>query len=406
MRRVVITGAGAVTPVGYNFDESWKSVKLGVSGIREITRIEVADLECKAAGEIRSFNPELYLTAKEINFTDPFAGYAIGAAADAIESAGLRADKDRLSRAGIIVGSSRGGITTLESFFTKMVLHNGRSRPSPHIMHSTSISAAATHAALKFGIHGHCLGISNACSSGTNAIGESFRMIRAGLAEIIIAGGTEAPICRSCIEAYGASGVLSASGPEEASRPFDSGRDGFVLAEGACMLVLEELDSAIKRKAPIFGEIIGYGNVCDAFHSTRPTAEGEVRAIAAALKDAGISTFDVDYVNAHGTSTILGDRVEALAVNNLFGDIRVPISSIKSMTGHMLAASGAFETACTIMSVREGFIPATVNTRKIDSACPVNVITTPTTLSLETAITNSFGFGGANAVLVIKKYHD
>ena len=259
---------------------------------------------------------------------------------------------------------------------------------------------AASHIAQKIGIKGPCLGISNACASGTNAIGEAFRMIRYGQAGLILAGGTDAPLCGFCIQGYGSSGALS----RNFSRPFDRERDGFVLAEGACVLVLEEYSAALKRNARIYGEIIGYSNTTDAFHITKPDMEGEARAMLTALEDAGIEPAMVDYINAHGTSTLIGDKTEAAAIKKVFKDrCDVPVSSIKSMTGHMLAASGAFETACTVMSIQEGVIPPTINISGKDPECDINVITEKTEITMDIAISNSFGFGGVNAVLVLKK---
>ncbi len=395
-----------MTPLAATFDKSWESVNQGLSGISTISRLSDTKLKWKAAGEVRDLKRDSYLSAKESNCIDPFALFAIVAAREAIESAGLISKKTNyLSQAGIIIGSSRGGITTLEKEFMKISSRpDSHVRLSPFLMPMSTISSAAAVAAMQLGIKGHCLSISNACCSGTNAIGEAFRMIRSGLSKVLIAGGAEAPLCRLCIEGYGSSGALSKSNPEEASCPFDVRRNGFVLAEGACILVLEELESALQRKVPIIGEIIGYGNTCDASHPTKPSVEGEIMAMKAALHDAGISASDVDYVNAHGTSTILGDKVEAQAIKNVFGKTMVPVSSVKSMTGHMLAASGAFETACTAMSLKEGFIPATINTRNLDPQCAINLITEPTKASLDIAVTNSFGFGGLNAVLVLKRF--
>ncbi len=404
MNRVVITGIGSVTPLGGTFESSWDSVRSGRSGICKITKINSAGLKLKAAGEICDFRQHSYLSTKEFNFVDPFTVYAIAAAGEAVKSAGLLSNTDCLSPAGIVIGSSRGGISTLEKELLKIASNKGRVRVSAHVMPSSTISSAASYVAMKLGIRGHCLGISSACASGTNAIGESFRMIRSGTASVILAGGAEAPLCMSCIEGYGAAGALSRTEPADASRPFDVKRDGFVPAEGACVMVLEDLGSALGRNAPILGEIIGYGNACDAFHPTRPSCEGEVRAMLSALKDAEMSSRDIDYVNAHGTSTILGDKVEARAINNLFGNRDIPVSSVKSMTGHMLAASGAFEAACTAMSLNEGFIPATINTETVDPECPIDLITSPVSMPLKVAITNSFGFGGVNAVLVLRKY--
>ncbi len=406
MKRVVITGIGAVTPLGLNYKDSWDAVKEGRSGISEVSKVVDARFKWRSAGEVRNMQPDRYLSKKEANFVDPFTLYAVAAASEALETSGLSIEgKTDLAKAGIIVGSSRGGISTIEKGFCRMTSKRNDSclRLSPHLMPATTIGAAASYVAMKLGIKGHCLGISNACSSGSNAIGEAFRLIRNGTASIVFAGGAEAPLCRLCIEGYGAAGALSRSNPDNASRPFDNNRDGFVPAEGACILVLEEMQSALKRNAPIFGEVIGYSNSCDAFHLTRPSAAGEMRAIRDALADAGISAADVDYINAHGTSTKIGDMVEAQAIRLVFGKKEVPVSSIKSMTGHMLGASGAFETACTAMSIKEGIIPPTINTRDIDRECDINLVTTATRARIEIAITNSFGFGGVNAVLVLKK---
>ncbi len=406
MKRVVITGIGAVTPLGLNFNDSWAAVKEGRSGVSEISKVIDAPLRWRSVGEVRNLQTDRYLSKKEANFVDPFTLYAVAATSEALEASGLSTGgKADLGNAGIIVGSSRGGISTIEKQFYRLVSSRSASHIhlSAHLMSSTTIGAAASYVAMKLGIRGHCLGISNACSSGSNAIGEAFRLIRNGTASIAFAGGTEAPLCRLCIEGYGAAGVLSKSKPEDASRPFDKNRDGFVPAEGASILVLEEMQSALKRNAPIFAEIIGYSNVCDALHQTKPSVEGEVRAIRAALADAEISEREVGYVNAHGTSTVIGDIVEAKAIRSVFGKKEVPVSSIKSMSGHMLGASGAFEAACTAMSIKEGIIPPTTNTSDIDPECKINLITTTAHASINIALPDSFGFGGVNAVLVLKK---
>ncbi len=325
-----------------------------------------------------------------------------------------------LSSAGVIIGSSRGGITTIEQaiikqensgFRIKTVENPNSQLPtpnfhlSPYIMPSTSINMASSYVAQKLGIRGYCLGISNACSSGANAIGEAYRLIKSGYDGPVFAGGTEAPICRLCIEGYGVSGALSKINDASASRPFDKTRDGFVLAEGACVLVLENYESALKRGAKIYGEIIGYGNTTDAFHQTRPSAEGEARAIGLAMEEAGMSPEDVDYINAHGTSTPLGDKAETEAIKLALGKraYEIPISSVKSMTGHMLAASGAFEAAVTLMTIREGIVTPTINLKTRDPECDLNYITETMKSDINTAISNSFGFGGVNAVLVFRR---
>jgi len=400
MKRIAITGIGAVTPLDNSFTGSWNSIKSGISGIRHSTKVLFRNEKTYPAGEINNLQTGRYLTAKELNYADLFSIYAVAAALEAFESSGLaKGCRNELERAGIIVGSSRGGITTLERECRK----GSATRLSPHLMPVTTVNAAAFHIAASLGLGGHCLGISNACSSGTNAIGEAFRMIRSGLASIVIAGGSEAPLCRLCFKGYASAGALSDSPPDCASRPFDRDRDGFVLAEGACMLVLEEMQLALARQAEIYGEIIGYANICDALHLTKPSAAGEIRAIEGVLADAGISAGDVDYINAHGTSTPLGDKAEACAISGVFGNYRVPVSSIKSMTGHMLAASGAFEVACSAMSLREGCIPPTINTCHVDPECGINLVTAPTPATIETAIINSFGFGGVNSAVAIKK---
>ncbi len=404
MKRVVITGIGAVTPLAVGFSKSWESVKQGHSGIERIGELS-GSMKWKAAGSIKNLRNDCFMTKKELKFSDPFMVYAVAAAMEAADNAGFSAEnKKNLTNAGVIIGSSRGGISTLERSIMKMAsgMTDSHLRISPFVMPASTVSAAASQVAMKIGINGYCLGISNACASGTNAIGEAFRLIRNGHQQIILAGGSEAPLCPTCIEGYGAAGALSKAAPENASRPFDVLRDGFVLAEGACVLVLEELESARLRKAQVIGEIIGYGNMCDASHITKPSGDGEVRAITAALDDAQVYASDIDYVNAHGTSTPVGDRVEAEAIKKIFGS--VPVSSVKSMTGHMLAASGPFEAACTAMSIKEGFITPTINTSNIDPACEINLITQPAEASLDVALTSSFGFGGVNAILVLRKY--
>lgn len=409
MRRVVITGIGAVTPLANNFKDSWSLVKKGLSGIRNISKFDASDLPWKVAGEVKKFNPELYLSKKECLKFDPFVHYAVAASSMAIEDSGLLKSKIRNSKfeidnAGVIIGSSRGGITTIEKEFQKLcssrfTIHG--SRLSPYLMPTTTISMAASYVAQKLGIKGHCSGISNACASGANAIGEAYRLIRHGYADLMVAGGSEAPICRLCVEGYGASGALSKIDNPSASSPFDKKRDGFVIAEGACILILEDLESALNRNAHIYAEIIGYSNTTDSYHITKPEINGEARAMNAAIIDAGITAEDVDYINAHGTSTPLGDKVEAQAIKSIFGQ-SIPVSSIKSITGHMLAASGAFEAACTAMSIEDEIIPPTINITEKDHECDINVITEKKDAEIKIAVTNSYGFGGVNAVLILK----
>jgi 3-oxoacyl-[acyl-carrier-protein] synthase II len=375
-----------------------------LSGIGPVTRFDAGDLPWRSAGEVKGFNADACLSAKEQRRLDLFAVYAIAAAVMAVEDAGLVGRPDYLVSGGVIIGSGRGGISTLETAYNRGA-RNGRKRVTPHLMPATTVSAASSYAAWKLGMRGHCLGISNACASGTSAIGEAYRMIRCGYAGPIIAGGSEAPVCRVCFEGYGAAGALSKNEGPFASRPFDRARDGFVPAEGACVLVLEEMEEALKRGAAIIGEVAGYAGSCDAYHQTRPSAEGQARAMLAAVGDAGLTPGDIDYVSAHATSTPLGDRVEAEALGRAFGEKAafVPVTAVKSMTGHMLAASGALEAAFAAMSLRERVIPPTVNLDEQDEECGLNVVARQTSFEIKNAISGSYGFGGVNAVLVLRR---
>lgn len=408
MKRVVVTGIGAVSPLGNSFYESWETAKAGLSGIGPITKFDVSEIKWKVAGELKKFDAGKYLSQKEINRLDPFVHYAVAAAMMAVEDAGLlqTPNSKLLTSAGVIIGSSRGGISTIERSVGSLKRSNSSksSRLSAYLMPSTTISMAPSYVAQKLGIKGYCLGISNACASGTNAIGEAYRLIRSGYRSHVLCGGAEAPVCKVCVEGYGVAGALSEVNDSSASRPFDRTRDGFVIAEGACILVLEDYESAIERDAKIYGEIIGYGNTTDAFHQTVPIPEGEARAIKMALDEAGIEVHSL-YINAHGTSTPLGDKTETEAIKLVFGKdaYNIPVSSIKSMTGHMLAASGALESAFTLMSMNEGIIPPTINLKERDPDCDLDYVTQARKAEINFAISNSFGFGGVNAVLVFRK---
>lgn len=436
MNRVVITGIGAITPLGHTFNESWSAAKAAKSGIKPITKFDVSDLPWRFAGELKDFDAKTYLSQKETNRLDPFIQYAVAASIMAAEDAGLieRAESreqrvkwkkeksyeipkhDYLTSGGVVIGSSRGGISSIEKALLRKQnsepgtqstnRKSGNLRLSPYLMPSSTISMASSYVAQLLGIKGYCLGISNACASGANAIGEAYRLLKAGYRGPVIAGGSEAPVCRLCIEGYGVSGALSKINDSSASRPFDNKRDGFVLSEGACVIVIEDLNRAVKRSANIYAEIIGYGNTTDAFHQTRPDSEGEARAIETAMSEAGVVPSEVDYINAHATSTPLGDRVESEAIKKIFGNMSstIPFSAVKSMTGHMLAASGALEAAFTVMSIKEGIIPPTINLIEKDRNCDINVITETTEKKIKVALSNSFGFGGVNAVLVLKRF--
>jgi 3-oxoacyl-[acyl-carrier-protein] synthase II len=415
MNRVVVTGIGAVSPLGNSLHKCWEVAKTGLSGIALITRFDISEIKWKVAGELKGFDAQKYLSQKEINRLDPFVHYAVAAAMMAAEDAGLISSHlpfstrhSSLDSAGVIIGSSRGGISTIEKELQKKCLSgitHRASRISPYLMPSTTISMASSYIAQKLGIKGYCLGISNACASGTNAIGEAYRLIRSGYHGPVFCGGAEAPVCRICIEGYGESGALSQVNDSSASKPFDMTRDGFVLSEGACILVLENYEDALKRGARIYGEIIGYGNTTDAFHQTIPAQEGEAMAIKMAINEAGLKPEDIDFINAHGTSTPLGDKIETKAIKLSFGKraYQIPITSIKSLTGHMLAASGSLEAAFTLMSIDEGIIPPTINLKVRDPECDLDYATELRRAQIEYAISHSFGFGGVNAVLVMRK---
>ena len=416
MHRIAITGIGAVTPMGNTFHASWDAACRQRSGIAPVTRFSTSRIPWKVCGELKSFDPAPYLSAKETRRLDPFAQYAVEAACMAAEDAGLISvhsslitHHSSLHQGGVIIGSSRGGIGTIEKAISSQLSAVSYQREirrlSPYLMPSTTISMAASYTAQKLGLKEYCLGISNACTSGINAIGEAYRLIMAGFTGPVFAGGTDAPICRTCLEGYGIAGALSKIPDQSASRPFDRHRDGFVLSEGACVIVLEEYQAALKRGAKIYAEIIGYGNSVDAYHQTRPLAEGEARAMNSALSCAGIMPDDVELISSHGTSTPVGDMTECQAIHSVFGEraARIPVTAIKSMSGHMLAASGAFETACTSMAISQGTLLPTINLSEQDEKIRLTVVQETRSADIRIAVVNSFGFGGVNAVLVLKK---
>jgi 3-oxoacyl-[acyl-carrier-protein] synthase II len=398
MRRVVVTGIGAVSPLGASFRESWEAIKSASSGIGPISRFDARDLACRVAGEVRGFDPGRFLPKKDVARLDLFVHYAFAAARMAVEDAGL--GSEGLKRAGLIIGSSRGGIGMVEAALAK--------RPSAYVMSGSTVSMAASYTAQRLGVRGRTLGISNACASGANAVGEGMGLIRHGVCDVVLAGGAEAPVTRFCLKGYGVSGALSKAG---VSRPFDRKRDGFVLSEGAAVLVLEALESAGERGARVYGEVAGYGCSADAFHQTAPDRRGQAAAIRAVLEDAGLFPKDVDYVSAHATSTPLGDRVEAEAIRTVFEGARPPakerarppmVGAVKSMTGHLLGASGALEAAFALMGLKEGFLPHVANLQEPEFS--LDYVTEPGRANLETVISNSFGFGGVNAVLLFRRF--
>ena len=423
MRRVVITGIGAVTPLGYDIETTWGNLIEKKSGIDGITKFDPTGLPNRIAGELKGFIPEDYLNPKDILRLDPFVHYAVAAALMACEDAGfIRQEsggrgQERITKsvlpyapalksAGVIIGSSRGGITSMEKAMERHLLEG---KPfSAYLMSSSTINMASSCISMKLGTKGPAIGISTACASGTNAIGEGLRLIRDGETDIVLAGGAEASVCRLAVGGYGASGSLSGRNedPERASRPFDIKRDGFVISEGAGVVVLERLDHALNRNANIYAEVAGYGTSSDAFHQTQPESSGEADAMRRALKNADVETDEVDYINAHATSTLLGDKAEAEAITRVFDQHTkdIHVSSCKSMLGHMLGAAGAVEAAITALSVKRGIITPTINLQDPDPAIYLNYVTSAIEKNINVAVSNSFGFGGVNAVLVLRKY--
>ncbi|GAB4547732.1 MAG: beta-ketoacyl-ACP synthase II [Thermodesulfovibrionia bacterium] len=402
MRRVVITGIGVVTPLGNNAESTFANLTRGISGIGIITRFDTTGFPCRIAGEVKNLLIEDFIPPKDALRLDPFIHYAIASAIMAVEDAGLRSSE--LNPAGVIIGSSRGGIMSIERSLEEYLLR-GRAL-SAYLMSASTISMASSYIAMRLGIKGMTIGISTACASGTNAIGEAFRLIGQGEIDIAIAGGAEAPICRVAVGGYAGAGALSrrCDEPQKASRPFDKDRDGFVISEGAGVIILEELTHALERGARIYAEIIGYGRSSDAFHQTRPDSDGEAMAIKRAIDDAGVLPHEIGYINAHATSTPYGDKTEAEAIKKVFGRCvdDIPVSAFKSMLGHMLGASGAVETAMTAMAIYRGIIPPTINLDNPDPECRVNHVTSTMDREIKVAIKNSFGFGGVNAVLVLR----
>jgi 3-oxoacyl-[acyl-carrier-protein] synthase II len=412
MNRVVITGIGALTPLGSSMEASWEKITKGLSGIHGITRFDPSSCTTKIAGELKGFSPGTFIPGKDIIRLDDFVQYAAAAACMAAEDAGLLSGtssgvtgRSLPGETCVFIGSSRGGITRMENALERHLLEK---KPfSAYLMSSSTISMAASYISILFGTRGPAIGISTACASGTNAIGEAFRCIQRGETALALAGGAEAPLCGMAVGAYGATGALSRRNddPQRASRPFDRDRDGFVMSEGAGVLVLEELGNALKRGVRIYAEIAGYGTSSDAFHQTRPDSGGEALAIGRALDDANASGEDVDYINAHATATPLGDIAEAEAIRQVFGPRfeSIPVSSCKSVLGHMLGASGAVEAAITALSIEKGLLTPTTNLENPDPRCALHHVTSAMKCEVSTAISNSFGFGGVNAVLVLRR---
>lgn len=408
-RRVVITGLGAVTPLGLNITESWAAVRAGKCGIGSITQYDPAGQKVKLAAEVKGFDPEAYMTRQEAKRMGRFTQFAIAAAREALSSAGIEKGALDADRCGVIVSSGIGGQAITESEHSRG-LERGFDKVSPFYIPTAICNMAAGQIAIDAGFQGMCSCPVTACAGGSNAVGDAFHYVRDGYAEVMLCGGTEASVTPLAIGGFTSMKALTtAEDPSRASIPFDAERSGFVMGEGAAILVLEELEHAKKRGASIIAEIVGYGATCDAYHMTAPAPDGSggAKAMAMALWDGGAAAEEVGYINAHGTSTHLNDAGETAAVKTVFGEhaYKLAMSSTKSMTGHMLGAAGAVEAAFTALALRDGFLPATINYRTPDPECDLDIVPNiGREAEVRYALSNSLGFGGHNASLLFKRW--
>jgi len=403
---------GVVSPIGIGVEEFKKGLFSGKSGVRRITLFDPSSYRSQIAGEVRDFDPRKYLSPKEIKRMDRFTQFGMVAAEEAIRQAGINFEEEDTSRMGVLVGSGVGGLSTIEREEGNL-LRGGPQKVSPFLVPMLITDIASAQVAIRYRLSGPNLSISTACATGNHSIGEAFRVIQRGEADLMIAGGAEAAITPLGLAGFCSMRALSTRNeePEKASRPFDRERDGFVIGEGAGVVVLEELNRARKRGATILGEIIGFGMTADAYHITQPIQDGRgiKEAMLRALKDAGVSPREVDYINAHGTSTPLNDRIETQAIKDLFGEhaYRVPVSSTKSMTGHLLGATGGVELIACLLALNEGAIPPTINYENPDPECDLDYVPNKARkLNIKIVLSNSMGFGGHNAVLIVKKYEE
>ncbi|HAV42250.1 MAG TPA: beta-ketoacyl-[acyl-carrier-protein] synthase II [Acidobacteria bacterium] len=409
-RRVVITGNGLVSPLGVGIETNWEALLAGRSGIRTVTRFDITDFPVKIAGEVANFDVQQFIDKKEARKMDLFVHYAIAAADLAIKDAGIELARLEGENTGVYVGSGIGGLGSIEETH-RVLLEKGPSRVSPYFIIQTIINEASAHISIRYKARGPNMSNVTACSTGAHAIGESVRMIQFGLADRMIAGGAEAPITPLSLAGFSSMKALSERNnePEKACRPFDAQRDGFVMSEGAGLVLLEDLDSALQRGAKIYAEIAGYGLNGDAYHMTAPSPDGEgaARVMRLAIDEAGITPAEIQYINAHGTSTPYNDRVETLAIKTVFGEgaKKVAVSSTKSMTGHLLGAAGGIEASITALTIDRQIIPPTINYDFPDPECDLDYVPNkPRAAEVIYALTNSFGFGGTNACLLLKKF--
>jgi len=409
-RRVVVTGLGMISPLGVGNDVTWQGLIEGRSGIGPITKFDVSAYPCRIAGEVKGFDPEQWIEKKEVKKSDTFIHYAVAAAQMAVDDARFDPKSVDPDRIGVIIGSGIGGLPLIEEMHTKLV-ERGPSRVSPFFIPGLIVNLAAGQVSIRFGAKGPSSAPATACATGAHAIGDAFKIIAREDAEVMFAGGSESVICSLALGGFSAMRALSTRNdePERASRPWDAERDGFVMGEGAGVLILEEREHALARGATIYCEITGYGMSSDAYHITSPSEDGDgmARVMTRALKDAGLKPEDIDYINAHGTSTPVGDKTETIAIKRVFGDTayKVPVSSTKSMTGHLLGAAGGLESAIAAMVVRHGILPPTINYEFPDPQCDLDYVPNKArTKEVTHVLSNSFGFGGTNATLIFSKH--
>ena len=409
--RVVVTGLGAITPIGNDVASFWQGLKDKKVGIAPITYFDTTDYKAKLAGEVKDFDPKKYMDPKAARRMEPFSQYAVAAAGEAIAQAGLDMEKEDPFRVGTSIGSGIGSLQAMEREHKKM-LEKGPNRVNPLLVPMMISNMAVGNVAMHYGLKGKSINVVTACATGTNSIGEAFRSIQYGEADVMVAGGTESAITPLGMAGFAALTALSTNDdPETASRPFDKDRDGFVMGEGAGIVVLESLEHAQKRGAKILAEVVGYGGSNDAFHITSPAEDGSGAAYAMemALKDAGIAPEKIDYINAHGTSTHHNDLFETMAVKKALGDhaYKVKINSTKSMIGHLLGAAGGVEFIACVKSIEDGFVHATAGLKEAGEGCDLDyTMVEGVPMDIHYALTNSLGFGGVNASLVIKKFED
>src|SRR5437867_17890 len=408
-RRVAVTGVGLVSPLGIGNEDNWNALVAGKSGVGPITRFDASGFACRIAGEVKGFDPSLYMEKKEIKKMDTFIHYAMAAARFAMEDSGLPVRDDNRERIAVVIGSGIGGLPIIEET-QKNYLQKGVRVISPFFITALIVNEAAGHVSIKYGLKGPNLSTVTACTTGAHAIGEAYRMIQYGDADAAVAGGTEAVVTQLAVGGFAVMRALSTRNddPEHASRPWDRDRDGFVIGEGAGLLILEEMEAAKKRGARIYCELAGYGLSGDAYHIAAPSEDGDgpARVMKNALADAGINPEQVEYINAHGTSTQAGDRVETIAIKMVFGEHarKVAVSSTKSMTGHLLGAAGGLESAICALSVADQVMPPTTNYETPDPECDLDYVPNQARSGpIRYALSNSFGFGGTNGCLVFKK---